>query len=215
MAQKSKHLLGLVSVKKQNEEDCIMSFKKITVVALLVMGVVSSIFANASQCDKEATENKKVTKCKDNAVKHAKTPIGQSACPVAIWAAEVIGPNGEVLDEEVVIWETADGNYWVAKKIKPADEKAPHAVKTKTGAVMAPMTKDEAKNDTAKPEINVVKKAAPCPTTIKDCKAKEHTKSVNGKATVCSKADTKEAKATPAPVADEVLEDAEFIVIAD
>ena len=192
-----------------------MKLTKTIIGAILVIASVSS-FANASMCDSDCA---KPAKCKDNAVKHTKTPKGEAVCPVAIWAAEAVGPDGKVLDEAVMIWETADGSMWVAKKVRPASKyhQHAHAVKTDDGKSMQPMTCAEAKNDQNTQKMDIVKSAAPCKEKGSDkCTAAEHTKSVDGKAVVCSSADKKNAdKKLTAEAKNNVANDGYFIVIEE
>lgn len=192
-----------------------MNFKTISVVALSLCCAVTPVFASASDCG-DAKKDKCEMKCKDNAVKHAKTATEQYACPIAVWAAEAVDQDGNVVDEAVAIWQTADGNYWIAKQVKPSHEKAKNAIKTKDGQVMAPMTKEEARNDKSATEIDAVKKAEPCSKGVAKCEAKEHTQSVDKKVTMHSKADMKkDAAQTPANAADSVAEEDIFIVTAE
>ena len=205
----------VAETKNKKKRRSIMNFKTISVVALSLCCAVTPVFASASDC-KDAAKDKCEIKCKDNAVKHAKTAQDQYACPIAIWAAEAVDENGNVIDEAVAIWQTADGNYWIAKQMKPVDHKAKNALKTKDGQVMAPMTKEEAKLDKSATEIDAVKKAEPCTKGISKCEAKEHTQSVDKKVTMHSKVDMKKDKAqTPAPAQDAVAEEDIFIVTAE
>lgn len=185
------------------------------IAAVLMIASVSS-FACASKCDDSAL---KKSKCKDNAVKHTKTPRGESVCPVTIWAAEAIGPDGKVLDEAVMIWETADGSMWVAKKVKhaPKDKRHKHAVKTAIGTELHPMTAADCQNNSSAVKMDVVKSAKVCPADGSDkCDAAEHTKSVNGKAVVCSSADKKNAdKKLTAEAKNNVVNDGYFLVIEE
>ena len=192
-----------------------MKLTKTIVGAILVIASVST-FAMASTCDsKDAAK----AKCHDKAVKHAKTMKGDSVCPVAVWAAETIGPDGKVLDEAVMIWQTADGSTWVAKKVKQAakDTKNAHAVKTADGKTVEPMTCADSAMDKNEVKMDIVKSAAPC----KDkgsakCDAAEHTKSVNGQAVVCSSADKKNAdKKLTAEAKNNVSNDGYFLVIEE
>ena len=190
-----------------------MKFTKTIIGAILVIASVST-FAMASSCP-DGTDK---AKCRDKAVKHAKTPKGESVCPVAIWAAEAIGPDGKVLDESVMIWETADGSTWVAKKVKPASKHHhAHAVKTADGKQMQPMTCAEARTDKSAQKMDIVKSAAPCKENgSAKCDAAEHTKSVNGKAIVCSSADKKNAdKKLTAEAKNNVANDGYFLVIEE
>ncbi|MBQ9787991.1 MAG: hypothetical protein IJW31_00120 [Lentisphaeria bacterium] len=192
-----------------------MNFKTISVVALSLCCAVTPVFASASNCD-DAKKDKCELKCKDNAVKHAKTAQNQYACPIAVWAAEAVDQNGDVVDEAVSIWQTADGNYWIAKQLKIAEPQEKNAVKTKDGQVMAPMTKDEARSDKSLTEVDAVKKAEVCTKGIDKCEAKEHTQSVDKKVTMHSKADMKKSAAqTPAAAQDAVADDEIFIVTAE
>ena len=104
-----------------------MNFKTISVVALSLCCAVTPVFANASDC---GDAGKFEIKCKDNEVKQAKTAQDQYACPVAIWAAEAVDENGNVIDEAVAIWQTADGTYWIAKPLKAAHNHDHHAIKS-------------------------------------------------------------------------------------
>lgn len=191
-----------------------MKFTKTIIGAILVIASVSS-FAMASACGDDAKD----AKCKDKAVKHTKTMKGESVCPVAIWAAEAVGPDGKVLDEAVMIWETADGSTWIAKKVKPAAKghHHDHAVKTADGKDMQPMTCAEARDDKSAQKMDIVKSAAPCKEKgSSKCDAAEHTKSVNGKAVVCSSADLKNAdKKLTAEAKNNVSNDGYFLVVEE
>jgi hypothetical protein len=192
-----------------------MNFKPLTIVALSLCCAVTPVFANASTCE-DTSKDKCEIKCKDNAVKHAKTAQNQYACPIAIWAAEAVDQNGNVIDEAVAIWQTPDGNYWIAKQLKPGDKSDKNAVKTKDGQVMAPMTKEEARKDQSATEVDAVKKAEVCDKELSKCEATEHTQSLDKKVKMHSKADMKGATtSTPANAQDEVAEEDIFIVTAE
>ena len=192
-----------------------MNFKPLTVVALSLCCAVTPVFANASSCG-DASKDKCEIKCNDNAVKHAKTAQDQYACPIAVWAAEAVDQNGNVIDEAVAIWQTPDGNYWIAKQLKPGKSTDKHAVKTKEGQVMTPMTKDEARNDKSATEVDAVKKAEICNKDVSKCAATEHAQSVDKKVKMHSKADMKGAEtSTPANAQDAVAEEDIFIVTAE
>ena len=190
-----------------------MKFTKTILITLLAAATVST-FAYGSMCDSAGA---KKAKCHDKAVKHTKTPKGESVCPVTVWAAEAIGPDGKVLDETVMIWETADGSTWVAKKVKHAgkDHKHAHAVKTNDGKELAPVNCTE--NNSGKPQMDIVKSAAACKEKgSAKCDANEHTKSVNGKTIVCSSADKKNAdKRLTAEAKNNVSNDGYFLVIEE
>ncbi|MBR2509643.1 MAG: hypothetical protein IKB71_07835 [Lentisphaeria bacterium] len=189
-----------------------MKITKTILIALITAASVST-FAYGSMCDNNGS---KKAKCHDKAVKHTKTPKGESVCPVAVWAAEAIGPDGKVLDETVMIWETADGSTWIAKKVKHADKNHQHAktVKTADGKQLATVTCAENANNS---KMDIVKSATPC----KDkgsakCDAAEHTKSVNGKTIVCSSADKKDAdKRLTAEAKNNVSNDGYFLVVEE
>ena len=191
-----------------------MKLTKTIVGAILVIASVST-FAMASACDSKAAHK---DKCHDKAVKHTKTMKGESVCPVAVWAAEAIGPDGKVLDEAVMIWQTADGSTWVAKKVKHAADNTQnaHAVKTADGKTVEPMScADTADKNEAK--MDIVKSAASCKDKCAaKCDAVEHTKSVNGQAIVCSSADKKNAdKKLTAEAKNNVSNDGYFLVIEE
>lgn len=192
-----------------------MNFKPLTVVALSLCCAVTPVFANAFECGSNAKDKCEI-KCKDNAVKHAKTAQDQYACPIAIWAAEAIDQNGNVVDEAVAIWQTSDGNYWIAKQLKPGHSKDKHAVKTKDGQLMSPMTKEEARNDKSAIEVDAVKKAEVCNKDVTKCEATEHAQSIDKKVTMHSKADMKKTNTSaPANAQDAVAEEDIFIVTAE
>ena len=190
-----------------------MKITKTIIGAILVIASVST-YAMASSCD-----SAEKAKCHDKAVKHTKTAKGESVCPVAIWAAEAVGPDGKVLDEAVMIWETADGSTWIAKKVKPApkNHKHAHAVKTADGKNLEPMTCADAASDKNTVKMDIVKSATPCKEKGSDkCDATEHAKSVNGKAIVCSSADKKDAdKKLTAEAKNNVANDGYFLVIEE
>lgn len=189
-----------------------MKITKTILGAILVIASISS-FAMASSCSDDA----KSGKCHDKAVKHTKTAKGEAVCPVTIWAAEAIGPDGKVLDEAVMIWETADGSTWIAKKVKHAHKNSAKAIKTADGKTVEPMTCADSVKGSKEAKMDVVKSAAPCKEqgTAK-CDAKEHTKSVNGKAIVCSAADKKDAdKKLTAEAKNNVANDGYFIVVEE
>ncbi|MBR2723764.1 MAG: hypothetical protein IKB77_05465 [Lentisphaeria bacterium] len=193
-----------------------MKLTKTIAGAILVIASIST-FAMGSSCD---TAGAKKDKCHDKAVKHAKTAKGESVCPVTIWAAEAVGPDGKVLDEAVMIWETADGSTWIAKKVKPASKhhNHAHAVKTADGKKVEPMTCADARMDKKNDvKMDIVKSAAPCKEKgSAKCDAVEHTKSINGKAVVCSSADKKNAdKKLTAEAKNNVANDGYFLVIEE
>lgn len=192
-----------------------MKFTKTIVGAILVIASLNT-FAMGSSCDSAGAQK---GKCHDKAVKHTKTAKGESVCPVTIWAAEAIGPDGKVLDEAVMIWETADGSTWVAKKVRHADKnkKHAHAVKTADGKHLAPVTCAEDRMNKNEVKMDIVKSAAPCKENgSAKCDAAEHTKSVNGKAIVCSSADKKNAdKKLTAEAKNSVANDGYFLVIEE
>lgn len=190
-----------------------MKITKTILIAILTAASVST-FAYGSMCDSDGA---KKAKCHDKAVKHAKTMKGESVCPVAVWAAETIGPDGKVMDEAVMIWETADGSTWIAKKVKPVAKNHKHskAVKTADGKNVVPMTCADACHDKSK--MDIVKSAAECKEKgSAKCDAVEHTKSVNGKAVLCSSADKKNAdKRLTAEAKNNVANDGYFLVVEE
>jgi hypothetical protein len=188
-----------------------MKITKTILGAILVIASISS-FAMASSCGDSAKDGK----CHDKAVKHTKTAKGESVCPVTIWAAEAIGPDGKVLDEAVMIWETADGSTWIAKKVKPASKHTAKTIKTADGKAVEPMTCADT-NSKTDAKMDVVKSAAPCKELgSAKCDAKEHAKSVNGKAVLCSSADKKDAdKKLTAEAKNNVANDGYFLVIEE
>lgn len=196
--------------------------KKIVKIAAAVLAMGTILGCHAKDECNQPDKN-----CPQGCVKKAVTPAGEAIWIFAVWDAssQMKDPKAKPCPN-TQCWKTADGKVWCAKPVALCPGRKGNCkggiqdhIRNKARKVMCGMTPGQAVD--GKMKTWCVKQVTPCKAkNVKDCKAAEHVKMMDGSRGCAPKADAKAAKEISEkkipPLANDVIEeDALFLVSAN